>query len=331
LPPAGVATAAPPAGEIAVIDLAPFLTGGDPAPVVRRIAEVYPLVSFLQVIGHGIAPETFDAVYRANDALLALPRTKRDALSSPDGHPWRGLVTMRAVDGTPTVHRFQVSRYDDPAAALAAGIPAEYGDFFARNVWPEQVAGLRTAVTTCLDEMTRVGDALMELFARALGLPADYFAPMLTHPTTDLAVNSYPAQPDQDPAAEPPVTFWEHSDSGMLTVLHQRGDYAGLQVRDLDDSWITVPVSPDTLVINIDDLMARWTNDRWPSTRHRVVAAPDTTSTRDSIAAFHLPNVDTVIAPLEPFIGADGPHYEPVTPYVWEAMFLAKYDRRVPS
>ncbi|WP_232303976.1 2-oxoglutarate and iron-dependent oxygenase domain-containing protein [Pseudofrankia sp. DC12] len=58
--PADAAPAAPPVDEIAVIDLAPFLTGGDPAPVVRRIAEVYPLVSFLQVVGHGIAPETFD-------------------------------------------------------------------------------------------------------------------------------------------------------------------------------------------------------------------------------------------------------------------------------
>ncbi|ADP79431.1 isopenicillin N synthase family dioxygenase [Pseudofrankia inefficax] len=318
------ATRPRPDGGIPVIDLGPFLAGADPTPVVERIAQVCSSVSFLQVVGHGIAPEAFDAVYRANDALLALPDAEKAQLGSPDGHPWRGLSTMRSPEGSPLVHRFQVCNYEDAATALAAGVPSRYGDYFARNVWPEQVEGLRASVLRCLAEMKRVGDALMELFARALGLPPEHFAPMLTHPVSDLAVNTYPAQPARD-STEPSLTFREHTDSGMLTVLHQRGDYAGLQVQGLDDAWVTVPIDPAALVINIGDLMSRWTNDRWPSTRHRVVAAADTTSTRASIATFHLPNVDTVIAPLEPFVGPDGPHYEPVTPYVWEAMFLARY------
>jgi isopenicillin N synthase-like dioxygenase len=178
--------------------------------------------------------------------------------------------------------------------------------------------------------MKRVGDALMELFARALGLSPGHFAPMLTHPVSDFAVNTYPAQPARV-SADPLLTFREHTDSGMLTVLHQRGDYAGLQVQGLDGDWVEVPVDPDALIINIGDLMSRWTNDRWPSTRHRVVAAPDATSTRASIATFHLPNVDAVIAPMEPFLGPDGPHYEPVTPYVWESMFLSRYRPPVSS
>lgn len=317
-------------GGIPVVDLGPFLAGGDPTPVVERIARICSTVSFLQVVGHGIAAETFDAVYRANEELLVLPEAERATLGSPDGHPWRGLSTMRSADGAPLVHRFQVCNYDDAQTARAAGIPAEYGDYFARNVWPARVGALHASIPTCLAEMKRVGDALMEVFARALGLAPGHFAPMLTHPVSDFAVNTYPAQPT-GASTDPLLTFREHTDSGMLTVLHQRGDYAGLQVQGLDGDWVSVPVDPEALIINIGDLMSRWTNDRWPSTRHRVVAATDATSTRTSIATFHLPNVDTVIAPMEPFVGPEGPHYEPVTPYVWEAMFLDRYRPRDPA
>ncbi|MBL7517936.1 isopenicillin N synthase family oxygenase, partial [Frankia sp. CNm7] len=286
-------------GGIPVIDIGPFLAGADPAAAVERIAHACSTVSFLHVVGHGIAPETFDAVYRANDALLALPEAERDLLASPDRHPFRGLTTMRSPDGAPLVHRFQVCHYDDPPAAATAGVPARYVDYFARNVWPEQVAGLRAAVLACFAEMRRVGDTLMELFARALGLAPDYFAPMLTHPVSDLAVNGYPAQPPRE-SAEPALTFLEHTDSGMLTLLHQRGDYPGLQVQDLDGAWITVPLDPDALVINIGDLMSRWTNDRWPSTRHRVVAAPAAPAPPAALAPLPPPNLAPRVAPPAP-------------------------------
>ncbi|OHV34460.1 MULTISPECIES: isopenicillin N synthase family dioxygenase [Pseudofrankia] len=320
-----------PSRGIPVIDIASFVTGGDPAPAVDRIAHACARVGFLQVVGHGIAPATLTAAYRAMDELLALPEAGRGAFASPDGHPFRGLSTMRAATGAPTCHRFQICAYDDPAAAAAAGVPAQYGDYFARNVWPGQVAGLQADLLACFAEMRRVGDTLMELFARALGLAPAYFAPMLTHPVSDFSINSYPPQPARDDP-EPAITFREHSDSGMLTVLHQRGDYAGLQVQDLDGTWVPVPVREDALVINIGDLMSRWTNDHWPSTRHRVVAATDPTATRASLATFHLPNVDTVVAPLAAFVAAGDPRYEPVTPYVWEKMFLAKvYQPREPA
>jgi isopenicillin N synthase-like dioxygenase len=311
---------------IPVIDLGPFLAGGDPAEAVAAIAHACARVSFLQVVGHGIAPGTLDAAYRAMDATLLLPETEQAALASPDNHPFRGLSTMRGPAGEALCHRFQVCNYDDPADAAMAGVPEQFSSYFARNVWPTQVAGMREDILTCFAEMKRVGDAVMELFARALGLDPDYFAPLLTHPVSDLAINSYPTQPERD-SAEPWVTFVEHSDSGMLTVLHQHGDYSGLQVQDLDGTWVTVPVDEAALVINIGDLMSRWTNDRWPSTRHRVVAATDPTATRASIATFHLPNVDTVIAPMDQFVGADGPHYDPVTTFAWEEMFLSKIYR----
>jgi len=299
-------------------------------------------LSFLQVVGHGITSATLDGAYHAMETLLTLSEAERDALASPDRHPFRGLSTMVSADGTPRCHRFQVCNYDDPVAAAADGVPAQYRTYFARNVWPRQIPGLQAAVLACFAEMRRVGDTLMELFARALGLAPGHFTPVLTHPVSDFAINSYPARPASNadahadislgaatgrgpgPSAEPAITFQEHSDSGMLTVLHQRGDYAGLQVQDLDGAWITVPVREDALVINIGDLMSRWTNDRWPSTRHRVVAAQDPAATRASLATFHLPNVDTVVAPLAALVGEEGPRYEPVTPYVWEQMFLAK-------
>jgi isopenicillin N synthase-like dioxygenase len=116
------------------------------------------------------------------------------------------------------------------------------------------------------------------------------------------------------------VLFAEHSDGNTLTILHQRGDYEGLQVQRLDGAgeWIAVPVRDDAFVINVGELMTHWTNDHWPATRHRVVAAADPDAARTTLTTFHMPALDAVVEPIARWVGADGPHYAPVNSYDWE-------------
>jgi isopenicillin N synthase-like dioxygenase len=113
-----------------------------------------------------------------------------------------------------------------------------------------------------------------------------------------------------------------HADSGVLTILHQQGSYQGLQVLARDGSWVDVPVLPEAFVINIGNLMHRWTNGVWPATMHRVVASGDPEASRASIVTFYLPAVDTVIAPLPTMVGPDGPVFEPVMQYDWEGQYI---------
>ena len=104
-----------------------------------------------------------------------------------------------------------------------------------------------------------------------------------------------------------------HSDYGSLTILLPQPGSQGLQIAD-GDNWVDVPTPEGAFVINIGDLMARWTSDRWVSTLHRVVAKPNQPA-RQSLAFFHQPGWDVEIAPLD---GSDT--YPPVRsgPYLME-------------
>jgi isopenicillin N synthase-like dioxygenase len=143
---------------------------------------------------------------------------------------------------------------------------------------------------------------------------------MIELDVSTFACNIYPAQPDAAGAQD--VLFRAHTDSGTLTLLHQQGDYAGLEVYT-PDGWLPITVNPDALVVNIGDLMARWTNGHWKSTIHRVVSAQDPTASRRSITTFHLPSIDTIIEPLAPF-AAMATKFTPVTTYEWEGQFLRR-------
>ena len=157
----------------------------------------------------------------------------------------------------------------------------------------------------------------------ALGLGETGLAPYFTHDVSYFAVQDYP------PMAHPCPGGWrlgEHSDSGALTMLHQRGDYEGLQLRAADGGHVTVPIRDDGIIVNVGDLMARWTNDRWPATPHAVIDGA-VGQGRTSIAVHYLPSVDATIAPLAGCVDGTGPQYPPVTMYEWDRRYFEKPSR----
>jgi isopenicillin N synthase-like dioxygenase len=304
---------------IPVVDISEHLAGSDSSAAAAAIEVAATEVGFFQIVGHGVDRDYLDAVYEAVAALTALPESVKEGLISPSGHPYRGVHLKRDDTGTVRQERFLATRYDSPQEAIDNGVAPELADFFDPNVWPAEVPALRSAVRDLFVQAQVLGGRMMQLFALALGLERDYFTPLIEPNASSFAANHYPAR--RAPLdADPTVIFAEHSDGNTLTILHQRGDYEGLQVQRLDapGEWIPVPVREDAFVINLGELMARWTNDHWPATQHRVVAAGDPSAARTTLTTFHMPALDTVVAPLPPWVGADGPHYEPVNGYAWE-------------
>lgn len=310
---------------VPVIDLAEFVAGGEAADAtVTAVREACENVGFFQVVGHGIDPALFQGVISTMEALSALPEDVLDTLKSPTGHPFRGVSTNRSAAGDVFVRRLQVNRFDDPAHAVAQGVPESCADYFHPNVWPDQIDSLRETWETFFSASCTLGRQIMTLFALALGLPSDYFDSALALDVSTMSANHYPAQEDLSTPGEPRVILGEHEDSGVLTVLSQSGDYTGLQLKTLDGSWIDVPVVENSFVINIGDLMARWTNGKWKSTTHRVIASYEPGRSRMSVPTFYLPAIDTVIEPLPTCVGPEGPLYGPITPYDWEAEYFRK-------
>jgi isopenicillin N synthase-like dioxygenase len=186
---------------------------------------------------------------------------------------------------------------------------------FVPNIWPEQPASLQRLTIEYYEAMWGLTRLLGRVFALALGLEENFFQTKLSRGFANLRFNYYP---EQEAAPKPgQLRAGEHTDYGMLTILRVEDAPGGLQVRDRSGVWHDVGYVEGAFVVNIGDLMARWTNDEWVSTLHRVVnPTRDATlgSSRLSIPFFAYPSYDSVIESLARFAGSDkGSKYPPIT------------------
>ncbi len=127
--------------------------------------------------------------------------------------------------------------------------------------------------------------------------------------------------PALTPALPGQLRAGEHTDLSMMTLLYSDNSIGGLQVKTRTGEWVDAPVMPDIFVVNIGDLMMRWTNDRWVSTPHRVInpdGAAASGSRRLSVGMFFIPNYDTEVACLRTCAG-------PGRPPAYEAVSVAEY------
>lgn len=310
--------------EVPIIDVSPFLDGGREG-VARVGAEVDAAcrdIGFFQIVGHGVSSDEVDAVYDHARAFFALPddQKARAAQPSPDQvRGWSGVgkeglsyslgdeapgdLKEKMDIGPPHVDR------SDPYFTCA-----EAGPHFAPNVWPD-LAGFQAAWERYFETMSELARQLMAMFAVGLKLPIEFFEPTIDRHISMLRALHYPNQPDDPLPGQ--LRAGAHSDYGSLTIVRQEDRPGGLQVFGKQGEWVDVPVVPDAFVVNIGDLMAEWTNDRWVSTLHRVVNPPrDLANDADrvSIVFFHQPNYDAVIECL-PTVLEPGeiPRYAPVT------------------
>jgi isopenicillin N synthase-like dioxygenase len=304
---------------VPVIDIATFLNGSDQATAPAQVREAATTSGFFQITGHGIPTALFDAVYQVAGALSALPDEAKENLVSPVGHPYRGLRRNFDLTGRFVSEGYTASRFEGPDDALAHGVPAEFADFYSENVWPD-IPGFRDAVLTLAERTRILGRSMMRIFALALDLPAGYFDSCVALDSTTSTIRLYPAR-GEELTEIPTVIFDEHFDGGLLTMLHQRGTYEGLQIRDPAGQWFTVPVNDDAFVINVGELMNRWTNGSWPATRHRVIASSDPAGHRATLPTFFNAAAETVIAPLP---GLGEPKFEPVTVAEWQSRHIKK-------
>ena len=188
------------------------------------------------------------------------------------------------------------------------------GKHFAPNLWPHRPAALRQLYTTYYRTMADLARTLMRLFALALDQPETFFEDKIDKHISRLRVRNYPAP--QVPPQPGQLRAGAHCDYGSLTILKTEDKPGGLQVYNKAGAWVDVPVEPACFIVNLGELMARWTNDYWVSTLHRVVNPPQDladASRRQSLVFFHNPNYDAAIECIPSCQSADHPPKYPVT------------------
>lgn len=282
----------------------------------RRLAEQIDHTArstgFFMVTGHGVDAAVFERAFAAARDFFALPVERKAAIAIERSACHRGWFALGQENLNPQTQRrggdlkegVKVGRDLSPEHPLVvAGIPLH-----GPNQWPADVPDFQPAFEAYHQHLYRVGCELMSCFALALGLDAAYFDRFLTEPMTTAGPLHYP-----------PFTGIEadrlgagaHTDYGCLTLLAQQ-ELPGLEVLSRQGEWLGVPVIPGALVVNVGDMLARWTNDRYTSTVHRVVNR----SARDrySIPYFFDPNYDTPVACLPQCVSAEIPaRYAPTT------------------
>ncbi|MBD2247574.1 isopenicillin N synthase family oxygenase [Nostoc sp. FACHB-888] len=168
----------------------------------------------------------------------------------------------------------------------------------AFNVNKQAAIRIDPSILAFYDSCTELANTVLQAYALALELPEDFFITKHNQQNHTLRSLHYP--PLQTPPKSGQVRAGEHSDYGSITLLFQ-DDVGGLEVQTPSGEWIAAPAIPDTVVVNTGDLMQRWTNDMFCSTKHRVIIPSDNrvNQSRYSMAFFCHPNDDTEIACLE--------------------------------
>ena len=324
------------AGVVSRVPLVDLSGAFEPGPrrdeavdAIRRACED---VGFLVITGHGVSEEAVRRIDAAARGFFALPLADKMDLVCDFGNR-RGYKPLRSStlalsrdEETPPdlAELYLVNRFDDRDAARRAGLREGREEFFAPNVWPDpdQVPGFRESCLAYYAVMEDLAAKLMRLMALALDLDEHWFDDKIADHVTGLATLRYPAL-DAAPLSGQ-FRRGPHSDWGSLTILYSDG-VPGLQILSPEGEWEDVPAVAGSFVINLGDLMAAWTNDRWVSTRHRVVVADGAWGERISVAFFHQPTYDAVIECIPTCTSPDDPpRYEPITSGEWLDLMIRK-------
>lgn len=266
---------------------------------------------FMYITGHGIDVRLCAEVLRQAALFFARPEAEKLALHMKNSPANRGYEPLRGQTleaGAPPDLKESFYSGED----LGPGDPRVLAGKFnhGANVWPEGMAAFRAALEAYFTAMQAVGQSLMRGLALSLDLPEDHFAPFCKDPIATLRLIHYPPQPAN--AAPGEKGCGAHTDWGALTLLMQDAA-GGLQVWDAASGvWIDAPPLPGTFIVNLGDMIARWTNDRYRSTLHRVVNLSG--RARYSVPFFYSGNPDAPVVCLPGCAtAADPPRYGPTT------------------
>ena len=269
----------------------------------------YSATGFGYIINHGIPSHLTEGVFAASRRFHALPmKAKMDVELNALHRGFIPINTSTDVNSKLAEVRkpnqsesFMMMREDGPDA------PDVMANAFLAgpNQWPDasiEVSDFREPVTAYHDALCELGRALMQVAATALGADPGNILPAFERPTTWLRLLHYPPMPPASP--DDLYGSAPHTDFGCLTILAQDG-VGGLQVQTPAGHWIDAPVIPGAFVVNVGDMLHRWSNGVLRSTPHRVINISG--RERFSCPFFFDPNVATDIKPLASCVSNDRP------------------------
>jgi isopenicillin N synthase-like dioxygenase len=276
---------------------------------------------FIHVTGFGLSPELYQRAFQSSKEFFDLPNeTKLNEC--------RPMLPAHNMGYTPVLaESTNPSRPPEMKEAFNVRfLPAHENDF----------RGCPLSFVETANDMQRMFSRAAHRYALAcalaLGLPIDFFDQTIEK--MDLCTIRFLHYPPCDfestsVSTEKPIRVGEHTDFGAFTFLllgnngaeglqikPVEGGVVGGEARGEDSGWLDVQVPSEGAIINTGALMARWTNDEWRATAHRVIVPSELEAGRHrySIAFFVDPDSDALVTVQNRFVTQDKPcRYEPIT------------------
>ena len=289
--------------EVPVIDVGPLRDGSDPGAVGAELARAASEVGFLYVRNHGVDAGTIESARRAGFELFRLPAAaKLEARTNRFHHGWLGPGATKMYDEALPDLKESFNWGVEPEAGAEESNPLA-----GPNVWPAAAPGLGTGVRPWFEAASACAEDLLRGFAIGAGLDPEHFIRHRDRPLSRGSLQYYPPHPRD--GGDDRFGVAPHTDFGMLTVLAQ-DDVGGLEIQRLTGEWVAVPPMPGTLVVNVGDLLERWSNRRYHSTVHRVINRSG--RERLSLVLAYDPDFETPVDPGAFCAAGETPRDEPI-------------------
>ncbi|KAF2106424.1 hypothetical protein BDV96DRAFT_559301 [Lophiotrema nucula] len=301
-----------------VLDFSTYRTGSlkQRQEFVGQLDDAFRNDGFVRLINHGVDKDKVKMCFAWSAQFFSLPAdVKMLAPHPPGASPHRGYSAIGAEKITQDVfdrsNLMELRQTPDMKESFESG---HVSDERQPNIWlpEEQLPGFRAFMEDFYCECSLVVHSVLDALSTALCLPVHYFQSKHSHDTFQLRLLHYPSVSRKLLNEAKISRIGAHSDFGSLTLLFQDSS-GGLEVESMQSTGNFQPVHPigeigDVLVVNLGDLMERWTNGRWKAVVHRVmgpavdqrteIIASDEYPARYSIPFFAGPNEDVVVEPL---------------------------------
>jgi isopenicillin N synthase-like dioxygenase len=298
--------------EIPTLDIGAYLAGrpGGREAAAAKLREISKTVGFFYLKGHGIPEELIDRLFEQSRRFHALPLDTKIKIPYFDNESFKSGYQPCTKDD---YQRTNINIIKDAKPNLNAkfSINREGGSGGLRmteeqrktrvNIWPEDLPGFKETLSDYHARVEKLGRQFLPLWATSLQLPLDYFDKFFATPHLTMSLLYYPPQKE---IGNRQYGIAPHTDNAMMTFLAQR-DIPGLAVRMPSGHWRAVNIVPGALLVNTGNLIVRWTNDEYLSTKHRVINTNDVD--RYSIPVFFGPSGDALIEVLPTCCSSERP------------------------
>lgn len=281
-------------------------TNGSPQDKTKFIKDLFEglkYYGFIILKDHPVSTDLLDLAYKKSEELFKLPIEQKQKYNVGDNRGYTPFGVEHAKDSkAPDLKEFwHVGRELGPDSQLINSYP--------KNVWPNEVQGFKNIFLDLFQKLDLVGETLLEALTFSLDVPNDYFKKLDHEGSSILRLLHYPpVSKDMDPNC---VRAAAHEDINLITIL-VAASTSGLELLDRDGTWLPVETEKNNLIVDAGDMLARITNDKIPSTTHRVVNPKDGQNvSRYSMPYFIHPNPNSMLECIPSCVGS-GEKYPPI-------------------